>query len=167
MAQRKTTVLGALHWIFPVGHLAISLLFVICAFALLGFSCALLWESIRGADLSFQERLDTVLESLALITVALAAFELGETILEEEVQREAHMSAPTRVRRFLSRFMVVLVVALVIETVVLAFKFSHSAPENLPYAALIGFAAAALVLAWGRLHPAQSQRRRARGRNDA
>jgi hypothetical protein len=32
---------------------------------------------------------------------------LGQTILEEEVHRQAQMSAPTRVRRFLSRFMVV------------------------------------------------------------
>ena len=149
MTRRKTTPLAMLHWIFPVGHLAISLLFVICGFGLLGFSCVLLWDSVRRGDLSFQARLDAVLESLALVAVALAAFELGETILEEEVQREAHMSAPTRVRRFLSRFMVVLVVALVIESVVLVFRFSHSAPENLPYAASIALAAAMLILAWG------------------
>lgn len=59
------------------------------------------------------------------------------------------MSAPTRVRRFLSRFLVVLVVALVIESVVLVFRFSHSAPENLPYAAYVAFAAATIIVAWG------------------
>ncbi len=71
------------------------------------------------------------------------------TILEEEVQRVAHMSAPTRVRRFLSRFMIVLVVALSIETVVLMFRVSQEAPEQLPYVASVGFAAAALLAAWG------------------
>ena len=47
------------------------------------------------------QRLHTVLDSIAVLTVAVAALELGQTILEEEVQREAQMSAPTRVRRFL------------------------------------------------------------------
>ena len=59
------------------------------------------------------------------------------------------MSAPTRVRRFLSRFMVVLVVALSIETVVVTFRLSHDSPEHLPYAAAIGATAALLLAAWG------------------
>ena len=59
------------------------------------------------------------------------------------------MSAPTRVRRFLSRFMVVLVVSLSIETVVLVFRLSHDEPESLPYAASVGVAAALLLAAWG------------------
>jgi putative Mn2+ efflux pump MntP len=84
-----------------------------------------------------------------LLTVAVAALELGQTIIEEEVQREAQMSAPTRVRRFLSRFMIVLVVALSIEALVAVFQFSHEAPEHLPYAASIGLMAAALLVAWG------------------
>ena len=90
-----------------------------------------------------------MLESIAVLTVAVAALELGQTILEEEVQREAHMSAPTRVRRFLSRFMVVLVVALSIETVVLTFRVAQDAPEHLPYVATIGATAALLLAAWG------------------
>jgi hypothetical protein len=94
-------------------------------------------------------RINQVLESLALVTVALAALELGETIIEEQVQREAHMSAPTRARRFLSRFMVVLVVALSIEALVLVFKYSHETPENIPYAMLVALAAAVLIAAWG------------------
>jgi hypothetical protein len=90
-----------------------------------------------------------VLESIAVLTVAVAALELGQTLLEEEVQREAHMSAPTRVRRFLSRFMVVLVVSLSIETVVLTFRLSQDQPEHLPYAASVGVTAALLLAAWG------------------
>ncbi len=81
--------------------------------------------------------------------MAVAALELGQMILEEEVHRQAQMSAPTRVRRFLSRFMVVLVVALSIETLVLAFRMSHDAPEYLPYVASIGVVAALLLAAWG------------------
>jgi len=95
------------------------------------------------------QRLHTVLDSIAVLTVAVAALELGQTILEEEVQREAQMSAPTRVRRFLSCFMIVLVVSLSIEALVAVFQFNHAQPAHLPYAAMIGLMAAALLAAWG------------------
>ena len=45
--------------------------------------------------------------------------------------------------------MVVLVVSLSIETLVLVFRFSHEAPQHLPYVAGIGLTAAALLAAWG------------------
>ena len=136
--------------IFPAGHFVISLVFVICAIAILFFALIQLWQGIQpGTDLAINERLNAILESIALLTVAVAALELGQTLIEEEVQRDSHISGPTRVRRFLSRFMVVLVVALSIETLVLAFRLSHEAPEQLPYVAGIGVTAAVLLAAWG------------------
>ena len=50
----------------------------------------------RGVDVN--DRLGHVLDAIALLTIAVASLELAQTIVEEEVQREAHMSAPTRVR---------------------------------------------------------------------
>lgn len=138
------------HALFPVAHFIIGMLFTICGLGLIVYSGVRLWESLVPiGDVSVTVRLDTVLESLALMTVALAALELGQTIIEEEVQREGHMSAPTRVRRFVSRFMVVLVVALSIEALVLFIKYSRDTPEYMPYAALVALSAAALMIAWG------------------
>jgi heme/copper-type cytochrome/quinol oxidase subunit 4 len=136
--------------IFPAGHFVIGLLFLGSAVALIGLAALQLWQGIQiFDDVPLNERLNAVLESIAVLTVAVAALELGQTILEEEVQREAQMSAPTRVRRFLSRFMVVLVVALTIEALVLVFRYSHEAPENMAYAAIVAFSAAALMVGWG------------------
>jgi hypothetical protein len=136
--------------IFPLSHLVISLLFLVCALALIGLAIGQLWQGLSPGDsITASERVNAVLEAVALLTVAVAALELGQTIFEEEVQREAHMSAPTRVRRFLSRFLVVLVVALSIETLVIVFRSSRETPEHLPYAACVGVTAAALLAAWG------------------
>jgi len=138
-----------LRKIFPAGHLVISVLFILSAAALIALAAIQLWTGIHlFAQSALPERLNAVLESIALLTVAVAALELGQTILEEEVLRESHMSAPTRVRRFLSRFMVVLVVSLSIETVVLVFRVSQQHPEQLPYVAWVGLTAAALLIAW-------------------
>jgi hypothetical protein len=142
--------MNLLHRLFPAGHFVISLLFLAGALALVGVAAVQLWQGIQLFDeVPLTARLNAVLESIAVLTVAVAALELGQTILEEEVQRESHMSAPTRVRRFLSRFMVVLVVALSIETVVLTFRLGQSAPQDLPYVASIGATAALLLAAWG------------------
>jgi hypothetical protein len=139
-----------LHRVFQIGHLVISLLFIVCAVSLIGLAVA---ELVRGLSPSEPNRdvsrLNSILEALALLTVAVAALELGQTIAEEEVQRKAHMSAPTRVRRFLSRFLVVLVVALSIETVVIVFRAGRENPEQMASAAYVGFTAAALLASWG------------------
>lgn len=90
-----------------------------------------------------------MLEAIGLLTIAVASLELSQTILEEEVQRKAATSAPTRARRFLSRFLIVVVVSLSIECLVAVFKLLHHDPARLPQAAAIGAAAALLLVAWG------------------
>jgi len=134
--------------VFPAGHFIISAMFVVCAALLIAFAVHDLWKLV-GSAVDGAGRVHGVLNAIALLTIAVATLELGQTIFEEEVQREAQMAAPTRVRRFLSRFMVVLVVALSIETLVAVFELSRSDPAKLPYAAGIGIAAAALLAAWG------------------
>ena len=139
-----------LYRLFPAGHFVIGVMFLLSSVALIVVAAVQFWHGIQFfAEGPLNVRLNAVLESIAVLTVAVAALELGQTLLEEEVQREAHMSAPTRVRRFLSRFMVVLVVSLSIETVVLTFRLSQDKPEHLPYAASIGVTAALLLAAWG------------------
>src|SRR4051812_12158232 len=139
-----------LYRLFPAGHFVIGVMFLLSSAALIVVAALQFWHGIQFfAEGPLTARLNAVLESIAVLTVAVAALELGQTLLEEEVQREAHMSAPTRVRRFLSRFMVVLVVSLSIESLVAVFRYVDEAPENLPYAATIGVMAAALLATWG------------------
>lgn len=135
---------------FLVGYSFIILLFFCCALALIFFAALELWKGINpGGELPLRERFNSILEGVGLLTIAVAALELGQTILEEEVMREAQMSAPTRVRRFLSRFLVVVIVSLSIESLVAVFQFIHGSPALLPQAAAIAIAAAALLAAWG------------------
>ena len=136
--------------LFPAGHLVISLMFIASAFALLVFAGVELLQAVLPLEVrSMSARIDGLLNCIALLTIAVAALELGQTIVEEEIQRASHMSSPSRVRRFLSRFLVVLVVALSIEALVAAFRFARDDPSLLPYAAAIGAMAAALLAAWG------------------
>ena len=136
--------------IFRFGYSSIIFLLFCCAFSLVVFAAIEVWHGINLTEtLSIRDRFNSILESIGLLTIAIVALELGQTILEEEVQRQAQISAPTRVRRFLSRFMVVIIVALSIECLVAVFEIAHSDATKLPQAASIGIAAGVLLAAWG------------------
>lgn len=128
-------------------HALIALLFVAAALLLMGIALRTGWQAV-GANFGGAAAL-ALIEAMGLIAVAVVALQIAQTIIEEEVIREAHVSGPTRVRRFLSRFLVVVVVALSIEGLVATFKALHDRPEQLPQAATILYGVAALLAGWG------------------
>jgi hypothetical protein len=132
------------------GYVFVALLFFICGFSLIVLAGIEIWSALQPSDeKSVQDRFQLILECVGLLTIAVAALELGQTVLEEEVQRAVHVSAPTRVRRFLSRFMIVVVVSLGVECLVGVFQFLHTKPHLLPHVASIGVAAGVLLISWG------------------
>ena len=64
-----------LRLLFAVGHGLISFLFIACGVLLIVISAVHLWHVVALSDAPLRERIDTVLESLAIVTVALAALE--------------------------------------------------------------------------------------------
>ena len=143
-------MLNLIRKVFIAGYVGIIFLFICCALSLIVFAALELWHGVNPwVAIELRVRFNSVLESIGLLTIAVVALELGQTILEEEVQREVQVSAPTRVRRFLSRFMVVVVVALSIESLVAVFELAHDDTSRLPQAASIAVAAGVLLAAWG------------------
>ncbi len=138
-----------LQQVFVAGHFVVIALFFLCAMALMGLAAIELWEGLFAGTQGIRARFDSILESIGMLTIGLVTLELAQTIFEEEVQRDVKVSGPTRVRRYLSRFLVVIVIALSIETLVAVFELMHSDPARLPYAAAIGASAAMLLVAWG------------------
>ena len=132
-----TVVYGGIAAVFGIGSLF-----------LLGLAAVELWQAVAPGSATLAERAATAIESIGLITVSLMALEMAQTVIEEEVIRRVHVSAPTRVRRYLSRFLVVVVVALSIESLVGVVEALHRDPRELPHAASVALGAAALLAAW-------------------
>lgn len=128
-------------------HALMAVLFAIAALMLITLAAYNGWVAFsRGFERNVAQE---VIEAVGLLAAAVVALQISETITEEEVIRDADKSGPTRVRRFLSRFFVVVIVALTIEGLVGTFKAQHEAPQNLPYAASTLVAAGILLAAWG------------------
>ena len=135
---------------FALGFVVIVLMFTGCAVALITFSGVELWNSVQvSTPLSLAKRFDLILDCIAMLTIAMAAMELAQTIVEEEFDHATRLSAAARARRVLSRFLVVVIVSLAIESLVAIFKLMHDDPSKISQAAFIAFAAAALLFAWG------------------
>lgn len=133
--------------VFPFVHAVMALLFACAALMLIVIAARMGWEA-------FSSGWDTaaalvVIEAVGLLAAAVVALQIAETIAEEEVIRDADISAPTRVRRFLSRFFVVVIVALAIEGLVATFEALHKDPAGLLCAAALLVSTAALLAAWG------------------
>jgi len=136
--------------ILACGFAAIVLLFVAGAFALIAFAGIELWGAVQpGTGQSLGARFNVVLGSVAMLTIAMAALVLADTVAEDEFKSEPRLGMQARIRRVLARFLVVVIVSLAIESLVAVFKMVHDDPANISEAAFIAFAAAALLAAWG------------------
>lgn len=132
---------------FGVVHALIALLFTAGALFLIVIGARMGWHAAGGAiDLGAAQE---VIEAIGILAAAVVALQIAETIIEEEVVRDADISAPTRVRRFLSRFFVVVVVALAIEGLVATFRAVHDDTRDLLYVAALIASVGVLLAAWG------------------
>ncbi len=134
--------------VFSTVHALMALLFACAALLLIVIAARTGWGAVM-AELD-QNAAQAIIEAIGLLAAAVVALQIAQTITEEEVIRDSHISAPTRVRRFLSRFLVVVVVALVIEGLVATFKAIHDGDlAQLMYAASLVLSVGLLLAGWG------------------
>lgn len=133
------------HPLFQAVYAVIGVMLVIVAGLLLFYAGKsmfdVLEEHIRATTQIF--------EVVILITLGLAIFDLGKTILEEEVllHKDIHHEGSTR--RTISRFMSAIVIAVSIESLLLMFKSLLGDASHLNSAVLMLIAAVALLVGLG------------------
>ncbi len=134
------------HSIFVAIHCLMAALFTLCALALLWIAGSKGWEALQNG--LTPDEMFKVVEAIGVLAASVVALQIAQTILEEEVVRDTHISGPTRVRRFLSRFLVVLVVALAVEALITTFKAAED-HELMVYASMLIAAVGTLLAGWG------------------
>ncbi|WP_369649623.1 MULTISPECIES: hypothetical protein [unclassified Variovorax] len=135
-----------IHSLYAAIHALMALAFAAASLVLVVIAARAGWGAVmRGLDLPAAE---AVIEAVGLLAAGVVALQISQTVLEEEVVRDAHIGAPTRVRRFLSRFMVVIVVAVAVEGLVATFK-AREAPELMLHGAAMLGAVGLLMAGWG------------------
>jgi hypothetical protein len=133
------------HPVFQVVYGIIGIMLMAVAGSLL-FSAG---DSLYGMLLSHTNTATHAFQSVVLITLGLAIFDLGKTIVEEEVllHKDIHHTGSTR--RTIARFMSAIVIAVSIESLLLMFKSILSDGVYLNSAVWMLLAAVALLVGLG------------------
>jgi hypothetical protein len=121
-------------------HGLMAILFACAALVLIVIAARVAWVALLSElDRSAAQG---VIEAVGLLAAAVVALQIAQTIMEEEVIRDAQISAPTRV-------LVVVVVALAIEGLVATFKAIHEDMTELAYAAGLLISVGVVLAGWG------------------
>ena len=99
----------------------------------------------------FQGDILTVLfEAIGLVAVAVAVLELSLTIFREMIMREVEKKHPSQFRRNLTRFGIIIIIAILIKGFIMIFKFGKVDQIHLmPYALLTLAGAVLLIVGMG------------------
>ncbi len=90
--------------------------------------------------------LETVFKPIIALTLGLAVYDLGKTILDEEVLPHTQHKSEGFNAKTLLKFSVSIIIALLIESLLVVFKISLVEYKDLPYAAMLIGAVALLIL---------------------
>ncbi|WP_077037856.1 hypothetical protein [Pelomonas sp. KK5] len=134
---------------FSAVHAVMAGLFALTALALIAVAAWLGWSALVAAESADRGLAQHLIEAMGVLAAGVVALQIAQTIAEEEVVRDAHVSGPTRVRRFLSRFLVVVVVALAIEALVATFRAAHEDQSQLLHASALVLSLGVLLSGWG------------------
>ncbi len=143
-------------------HPLFQVIYGVIGIMLVAVSILLLFSAGESLYHMIHEHANTVtqaFQSVVLVTLGLAIFDLGKTILEEEVllHKDIHHTGSTR--RTIARFMSAIVIAVSIESLLLMFKSLLGDAGHLDSAVFMLFAAVALLVGLGAYLKLTSEKR--------
>ncbi|MCA0417372.1 MAG: GNAT family acetyltransferase [Proteobacteria bacterium] len=115
-------------------------LYTVIAFALLGASIVLIGVAVWRTSQGFwtgEGALDTMLDGIGLVIIAVAVADVGKFLFEEEVIADREMRRPAEARGSLTKFMSIMIVALSLESLVLIAKTSRETMGDVVYPGLL------------------------------
>jgi hypothetical protein len=115
----------------------------IMGFTLIGYSFFNLYQGIQSQE----EFTGILLSNLSLIVIAIAILDVAKYVIEEAVESE--LDTPKDVRRALTKFVVIIFVAISLETIVNIFLASKVDFSNLVYPTLLLVANTLLLVGLG------------------
>ena len=113
--------------------------------SLLGIAC----YRLGMAALREQNLLHQTLECIGLVTIAIAVFEVGKFMVEEEVIRERQLRSVLEARRSLTKFLTIVIIVVSLEGLVLVFETKLEDVAELIYPTALLAVAALVVIAMG------------------
>ncbi|KQT88452.1 hypothetical protein [Aurantimonas sp. Leaf443] len=123
-----------------------SLVLMILACALIYYAGYGVWQSFSMTDRDIGS---TALEAVGYTVIAIAVFDVGKYLLEEEAIRGREMRNPGEARRSLTKFISTIIIAILLEALVTVFESGKEDPRLMVYPTLLLLAGVVLIVALG------------------
>lgn len=107
-----------------------------------------------------------LLTAVGYVVIAIAVFDVAKYLLEEEVVRERELRRVGEVRRSLTRFTSTILIAVLLEAIVLIFKFAEDDISLTVYPAVLLFAGVAMLIGLGLFQRLAATAEHATGEHD-
>lgn len=95
-----------------------------------------IWRTVTGFWTG-EWALDTMLDGIGLVIIAVAVADVGKFLFEEEVISDRELRRPAEARGSLTKFMTIIIIALSLESLVLITKASRTAMSDIVYPGLL------------------------------
>jgi len=125
--------------------ITLGLIFCLVSLLIIFFS---IWDLVVCL-LNQCDRLNALLDFVGYLIIAVAIFDVGRYLLEEEVFRERELRSPGEARRSLTKFMVIIVIAVTLESLLNVLKAGAVDLESLVYPAILFLVAVLLLVGLG------------------
>jgi hypothetical protein len=122
-----------------------SAVLMVLAVALVLFAVAQFPPAFRSGEMIGE----TLLEAIGYVVIAIAVFDVGKYIFQEEVVRGREMRAPSEARRSLTKFISTITIAVFLEALVVVFAVSKQNVPHMIYPTLLLVAGVLLILGMG------------------
>ncbi len=136
----------ALEFVTRSAFAAASLVLMLLACALIVYAVGGVWVSYRMPD---QDVGVALLEAVGYTVIAIAVFDVGKYLLEEEAIRGREMRNAAEARRSLTKFISTIVIAVLLEAVVTVFQAGKESPPQMLYPTLLLFVGVLLFVGLG------------------
>ncbi|KAB0679533.1 GNAT family acetyltransferase [Aureimonas leprariae] len=127
--------------------------FAIAALVLMGFALGLIVYAVGGVwgSVGFRDRDvgDALLEAVSYTVIAIAVFDVGKYLLEEEAIRGREMRNPGEARRSLTKFISTIVIAVLLESIVTVFEAGKESAPQMLYPTFLLFVGVLLLVGLG------------------
>lgn len=126
-------------------YLLLSLVFLSIGIALIAYAVHEAWNAITGRS----DAVEDLLDAIGLVVLSLAVSDVAKYLMEEEVLRDRELSSPTEARQTLTKFMVIICIAVSLEALVFISRASKGEASDLLYPAVLLLAAVAMMVGLG------------------
>ncbi len=126
-------------------YLVASLTLMVAAFTMVGKA---IYDLYKLLFVEFRIS-KSILDAISYTIIAIAVFDVGRYLIEEEVQRDKELRSPSEARRTLTRFMVVITIALALEGLVGVFEAGNRDVTEVLYPLALVISAVVVMVGLG------------------